>query len=117
MFAKQLRELGHEPTINGEYVVFPFVVPGGTYQGREITKAIKVPCDFPITPPPGIEFGPRFEGRPENRGGQHPERSHPSSIFPESGEYWSRPHPNWIGEKSKDARAYMAWVTHLWITT
>jgi hypothetical protein len=117
LFVQQLRDQGYEAAVDDTWAIFSFIVPGGTFQGNEITMAINVPCDFPITPPPGIEFGPRFESRPVNPGGEHPARSHVSSKFPQSGEYWSRPHPRWNEEKVKSAQAYMAWVTHLWMTT
>lgn len=117
LFAEQMRDLGFEATAQEDWVFFPFVVPGGTHEGATVNMAIQVPPDFPLSAPSGIDFEPRFTNRPLNPGGEHPQRSHASRRFGEGGEYWSRPHLRWAEEKTKDARAYLAWVRNLWMTT
>lgn len=117
LFALQLKPLGIEATIDGQWVEFEFVVPGGTYAGTTVLLALQVPPQFPSAPPSGIDFTPRMPDRPINQGAQHPARSHDSRRFPGNGEYWSRPHQKWNEEPTKDAKAYMAWVRNLWITT
>ena len=117
LFAHQLQPLGIEATVDGPWVEFQFVVPGGKYAGTTILLAIQVPPQFPNAPPSGIDFKPRMPDRPINHAPKHPDRSHESRRFPGAGEYWSRPHQRWNEEPVKDARAYMAWVRNLWITT
>lgn len=117
LFAAQLRDLGYEVTVDGNWVEFDYEVPGGRYSGATVRKAISVPPNFPSTPPKGFDFKPRFPDRPVNEGAQHPLRSHPSDRFGRGGEHWSRPHPSWNAEAVKDARAYLAWARTLWMTS
>lgn len=117
LFAEQLRALGYEAKVDGEWVEFGYTAPGGTHAGAEVALAVAVPANFPITPPGGIDFTPRMPGRRVNATAQHPERSHPSKRHGEAGEYWSRPHPAWNAEPKKDARAYLVWINTLWMST
>jgi|GEM_PF-4133922 len=116
-FASQLGRLGYQIEIDGDWVIFEYTVPGGTYAGRMVTKGIRVPPNFPATTPHGIDFTPRFENRPINQNAGHPERSHPSRRWGNEGEHWSRPHPGWNAEPKKDVATYMAHVAELWMTT
>lgn len=113
-FAEQLIKLGYEPIVDGDWVEFDYDVPGGTYAGRIVRMAIKVPDRLEFEPPHGIDFSPRL--RPINQSAQHPLRSHRSGRFAD-GEHWSRPFPDWNTQPNKDAATYMAHVHNLWMTT
>lgn len=116
LFAKQVATLGYEPEVDGDWVLFDFDVPAGTFEGETVRMAIEVPKDFPRNPPGGINFSPRL--RLENTGADHPERSHATRYNDfDEGEYWSRPHPDWAAEKHKNAQGYMSYVRQLWRTT
>jgi len=115
IFAEQLEKLGYEPVVDSDWVEFDYIVPGGTYSGETVRKAIKVPPNLDQEPPHGIDFSPRF--RAQNTGAQHPARSHPSKRFPNNGEHWSRPFQDWHLQPKKDAATYMAHVHNLWMTT
>lgn len=119
LFALQLTELGYEATVMDTWVMFTYEVPGGTHSGVSVKMAINVPAQFPDVPPSGINFTPRLPGRPVNTGAQHPARSHPHQKLDidNRGEYWSRPHNSWAKEPDKNARAYLAFINDLWMTT
>ena len=117
LFAEQLRSIGYNTLVDGSWVEFSYTAPGGTHEGTEVTMAINVPVNFPLTPPGGIDFSPRLPNRPIHPGGEHPIRSHDGRRFKGNGEYWSRPFMEWHNQTSKDAKTYIAWVNHLWITT
>lgn len=114
LFAEQLRKLGYDAIVENDWVEFDYLVPGGTYEGKMVRSAIKIPSNLDQEPPHGIDFSPRL--RPVNQGAQHPARSHPSKRFP-NGEHWSRPFENWHLQPKKDAATYMAHVHNLWMTT
>ena len=114
-FERQLRQMGIAPEVVGDArIAFPFVVPAGTFAGRELKLGFDVPAEFPRTPPSGPHFTPRL--LPVNPGAAaHPQRSHESPFGP-GWEYWSRPYAEW-GRDGKTLAAYMAYVRHLFVTT
>lgn len=114
-FASQLRGLGFTVTeVAPGKITFPYTVESGTLVGREIMLGFEVPADFSLTPPPGPHVSPRLHSN--QGGGEHPTGGiHDSPPFGSEWQYWSRPMQHW-NETTKDARAVMAHVRHLFDT-
>lgn len=115
-FIQQIRDLGYRVEEKGDgRVAFPYTVPMGKFEGKEIMLGFIVPGDFPASPPGGPHVSPRL--LPINPGGErHPaERVHESPQFGPEWEYWSRPFPGWAAT-DRTARAYMAHVRKLFAT-
>ena len=120
LFLEQLKTIGINATIvDKSWVVFDYLVEGGTFAAKQVRIAINIPSDFPVNPPTGINFTPRLRPINTNSGSMHPEKSHPC-VFPAwsgNGEYWSRPFGSWNNERKKTAQTYMSFVRQLWETT
>lgn len=109
-FARQLRELGFEPTFfEPSRLKFPYVVQDGRFAGERLFLGFDVPPDFPRTPPPGPNVSPRI--LPINTSAN----SHPDKVlegnFGADWEYWSRPFPGWRGRELVET--YMAFIARL----
>jgi hypothetical protein len=90
-FLAALAAHGLEPTVNGPYAVFTFVIEVGERAGQEIRIGLEIPGDWPMTPPPGPHVSPRL-GHPQGA-------VHASPLGPDW-EYWSRPVPGWPRDRS-----------------
>jgi hypothetical protein len=115
-FVQQLKDLGYKVEDKGDgKVAFPYTVPVGKFEGKEITLGFVVPGDFPATPPSGPHVSPRLLPL-NNSSQQHPAGGvHESAPFGPGWEYWSRPFPGWAGT-DRTARAYMAHIRNLFFT-
>lgn len=102
-FAGQLRALGHQVEIRGQFVTFGFTIPVGRRAHEVVSLGMEVPGDFPATPPPGPHVSPQI-GHPAGA-------VHPSSLGAEW-EYWSRPFPGWAATP-RTVSDYLAHVRSL----
>ncbi len=99
----QLKELGHDVTVNGQYAVFAFTVPIGSRIGEVVHLALFAPVDYPLSAPSGPHVSPAI---------QHPGGATQGSPLGPDWIYWSRPFANWP-QSSRDAKAYMSHVRRL----
>ena len=98
-----LQAAGHEATITGEFVTFPFVIPVGAHIGTTVTVGLAAP-DFPVNPPGGVHVRPRLA---------HPgDNAHHASPLGADWIYWSRPYPDWP-QSSRGISDYLAHLRKL----
>ena len=116
-FAHQLRAQGFAPEERaGGFLVFPYVVPSGSFAERPINLGFQVGDDFPANPPGGPHISPRLLPLHPNDGTPHPFGAvHESPSLGSDWEYWSRPFLNWP-QTDRSVRAYLAHVRHLFDT-
>ena len=113
-FARQLRELGIEPTQHeASQLVFPYDIEIGRFASTAARIGLDVPPDFPRTPPGGPHVSPRLIAErgatPGGQGGSN------GSAFGNDFEYWSRPYSGW-GRDGQNVRAYLAHLRRLFHT-
>src|SRR5450759_3861892 len=103
-FARQLRELGYEPTEQTGRVVIDYEIPLGSHIGERVTLGFNVPPDFPTTPPGGPAMYPPIV---------HPDGAvNPATEFGAGWVYWSRPYQGWAAA-TRSVQTYMAHVRRL----
>lgn len=102
-FFTQLKQLGYEIAVSGQYAIFTFTVPIGSRIGAQVKLALFATPDYPLSAPPGPHVSPRIE---------HPRGANHNSDLGPDWVYWSRPFPDWP-RSSRDARAYMSHVRRL----
>lgn len=99
-FARQAHALGLLAVRqDGHRVFFTLEVPDGEYAGQAREICAEVPTDFPVTPPPGPHVRPATV---------HPAGAVHASPVGSDWLYWSRPVPNWAGDRS-----VRAWTRHI----
>jgi hypothetical protein len=99
-FARQADALGlPQVRVDGSWVFFELVVPGGSHAGQTRQIAAQVPPDFPDAAPPGPHVSPPTT---------HPAGAVHSSPLGGDWVYWSRPAPNWSHDRS-----VKSWVRHV----
>jgi hypothetical protein len=108
----QLKTLGYtaEEMVCQQEANFRFVVlkqaaiPVGRLSGQVADIAVRLPRDFPLAGPTGLDTRPHLC---KITGGK-PSAIHNSSLGGEWA-YWSRPCPEWA-KTSKDAEAVLGWL-------
>lgn len=113
-FLDQLRVLGLDiaPTAP-DRVAFPYVIDVGPRAGELIHLGFIVPGDYNLACPSGPHVSPRLY--PNQSGGTHPTGGVHDSPFGPDWQYWSRPFKEWA-QSTRDARAYMAHIRHVFAT-
>jgi len=114
-FSDQLRDIGYDPSVEENRVIFDYTVEVGKFKGQKVKLGFEAQ-DFPLAPPSGPHLSPRI--LPLNPSAEcHPEKV-VESPFGEDWEYWSRPYPATPGwqKSSRSARAYLRHIRHLWLT-
>jgi hypothetical protein len=95
--AEELRALGYDARVYGQYAVFMSEVPLGARAGEVIEVALPA-TDWPLTPPGGPHIKPGFD---------HPGGANHASELGPDWRYWSRPFPEWV-KTDRSADAYLA---------
>lgn len=113
-FTKQLENLGYDARDDGDgKVSFPYTIPLGKFEGKEIRLGFQVPDDFNLSAPSGPHITPEL--LPGKSGGEHPSGGINPSPFGEGWQYWSRPMNHWSKTK-RTVKDVMAHVRHLFDT-
>ena len=113
-FIDQLQSLGLDvEPIDPDRVAFPYVIEVGPRSGELIQLGFVIPADYNLSCPSGPHMSPRFY--PNQSGGTHPTGGVADSPFGPDWHYWSRPFKEWA-QSTRDARAYMAHIRHLFAT-
>lgn len=113
-FLNQLRALGLDIAPTGaDRIAFPYVIDVGPRAGELIQLGFVVPADYNLSCPSGPHVSPRLY--PNQSGGTHPTGGVHDSPFGPDWHYWSRPFKEWA-QSTRDARAYMAHIRHLFAT-
>lgn len=103
----ELKKLGYEPKeLDGNAVIFPYVIENGPRAGIEIELGFIVPPNFPLEPPHGPCYRPGFL-RASGLSGVHPGHS----IGP-AWDHWSRTFNGWA-RSDRTVRAYMRHIRRL----
>ena len=98
-FASQLRTLGYEPEIKGDFVLFDYQVPVGARRDQVVRLGLRIPPDWPSNPPTGPYVSPRLLPIDTSTGKGRPwdsvhEASAQGMEDPNGDwQYWSRPFP------------------------
>lgn len=123
-FLNGLRALGFNPEQlpkSPNCILFDYTVECGKFCGTKVRIGLKIPSDFPATPPTGPCISPEIH--PVKSGGTHPSGGiHKGQwVTPfetEAGgkwQYWSRPCKEW-NSGTGSVHAYMAHIAKLWVT-
>lgn len=114
VFLDQLLALGFavEP-VAPDRVAFPYLIDVGPRVGELIRLGFIVPGDYNLSCPSGPHVSPRLY--PNQGGGLHPSGGIHDSPFGSDWQYWSRPLKEWA-HTTRNARAYMAHIRHLFAT-
>lgn len=113
-FLDQLRVLGFNIELMGlDRVVFSYLIDAGPRIGELIQLGFIVPGDYNLSCPSGPHVSPRLY--PNQSGGLHPTGGVHDSPFGPEWQYWSRPLKEWA-QTTRNARAYMAHIRHLFAT-
>jgi hypothetical protein len=113
-FLDQLRVLGLDiAATEPDRVAFPYVIDVGPRAGELIQLGFIVPADYSLSCPSGPHVSPRLY--PNQSGGTHPTGGVHDSPFGPDWHYWSRPFKEWA-HSTRDGRAYMAHIRHLFAT-
>lgn len=113
-FLDQLQALGFsvEP-VGPDRITFPYLIDTGPRVGESIRLGFIVPNDYNLSCPSGPHVSPRLY--PNVSGGVHPTGGINDSSFGADWQYWSRPFTEWA-RSTRNARAYMAHIRHLFAT-
>lgn len=119
-FAVDLRNLGYEPEIKGDYVHFDYEVPVGSRLGETVKLALRIPPDWPANPPSGPFVTPRLLPINPSAGQRpwaavHEATSQGMEDAAGAWQYWSRPYPANPGWAStvRTVKTYMAHIRTL----
>ncbi len=120
-FAVQLRTLGYEPEVDGDFVRFAYRIPVGARLRTTVRVALRIPPDWPANPPTGPFVSPRLLPVNPTTGRGRPwdsvhEGSAQGMVDPAAEwQYWSRPfptNPGWAASV-RTVKTYMGHIKTL----
>lgn len=117
-FIAGLRALGYEPDHRGSgLVVFDYEVEVGPAVGLTVQLALRVPPDWPVSPPGGPLVSPRLLAINPDGSRSHPYGGiHEAPDLGPTWEYWSRPFASSWPSTDRSVVAYFGHLRRLFDT-